>query len=380
MSARVEVHEANSREEQRAFLRLPWRLYRADPHWVPPLLSTIARTLDTERNPFFEHAEVRLYLAWRDGRPVGRIAAIVDGLHNDTHHEKTGFWGFFETERDPDVARALLDRAADDLRKRGMAEMRGPMSPSINGECGLLIEGFDDSPYVLMPYNPPYYAEFVEQAGLQRLKDFYAYFIDPGQLTPDLATRQRLEHLAQAIRKRHPELLVRPLDMRHFEAEVVTLGKLFNEARRDNWGFVPASDAELRLMARDMKPIVDPQIALLAEVAGETVGCAFALPDVGPILKKMNGRLFPFGWLHLLWGKRSIRRVRIIGYGALPAYRHMGVTARLMAELMHNTQQRGYNAAELGWVCETNAASVGTIEHAVHPRLYKRYRVYTKLL
>lgn len=185
----VEAREVTSPSERREFLRLPWRLYRSDPHWVPPLLSTIDRTLDARRNPFFEHAEMRLYLGWRDERPVGRIAAIIDNLHNEYHDESVGLWGFSEMERDPDVVDALLKTAAGDLHEHGMAEMRGPMSPSINGECGLLIEGFDDSPYVLMPYNPPYYPELVEQAGQQRLKDLYAYFIDPGQVTPDLESR-----------------------------------------------------------------------------------------------------------------------------------------------------------------------------------------------
>jgi len=340
----------------------------------------VGRTLDLDRNPFFEHADARLYLAWRDGRAVGRIAAIVNYLHNNYHAESVGFWGFFETERDPAVAGALLERAADELRERGMTEMRGPFSPSINAECGLLIDGFNLPPAVMMPYNPSYYPDLVEQAGLAPLKDLHAYLLVEEQAAADRKTIQRLERLAQAVRRRHPNLTVRPLDMSNYEADVIALGELFNTLRRGNWGFVPVTEPELRLLAREMKSVVEPDMVLVAELDGKPVGCVISLPDINPLLKKLNGRLFPFGWAHLLWRRRIVRRVRILGSGVLPAHRLVGVVPLLFYQLIRNGQRHGYEAAELSWVAEDNVNAVRTLESAVKPRLYKRYRIYTRQL
>jgi GNAT superfamily N-acetyltransferase len=283
----------------------------------------------------------------------------VDHRHNEHRHEAMGFWGFFETENDPAVSRALFGRAAADLRERGMTEMQGPMNPSVNNQCGLLVDGFDHPPAILMPYNPPYYPAFAEQAGLEPLEDLYAYFIDPERLARDPKRTQRLERLATSIRRRHPELTVRSIDLAHFEVDIRALGSLMERALNELPGHVPMPEEEMLFMTRDMKSIVDPGLVLLADVAGRPVGCAFGLPDINPILKRVNGRLFPFGW------------------GALPAYRHMGVMPLLMAHLIRNARDRGYTKAELSWIRETNTRSFGTLEHAVAPRLYKRYRLYT---
>ncbi len=376
----VEVREVASSRERDLFLRLPSRLYRSDPFWVPPLLSAVDKQLDPKRHPFFEHAEARLYLAWRGGRPVGRIAAIVNHLHNSYHNEKAGFWGFFETERDQQAAKALLDTAADTLRGFGMTKMSGPFNPSVNAECGLLVEGFNSPPVILMPYNPAYYPGLVEQAGLRPVKELYAYQLFEPDVSAGQASRQRVERLALAVRRRHPEITVRHLDMKRFEADVLTLGKLFDTARRDNWAFVPTTEAELRLMAREMKPVVVPELVLIAEVRGKPAGCMMALPDINLILRKLNGRLFPFGWARLLWGKRRIRAVRVFGSACLPEYRKLGVAALLFAHFIQTGLHLGYNTAELSWLAEGNVQSMRTLEAAVQPRLYKRYRIYGREL
>ena len=376
----VDVRQISGRRERRAFLRLPWQIYGADPHWVPPLLSAVDRTLDPGRNPFFEHGEAALYLAWRGTRPVGRIAAIVDRAHIEFHHEQVGFWGFFECENDPEAANALFEAAAADLRGRGMAEMRGPFNPSINSECGLLVEGFDSMPFVLMPFNPPYYVELVEGAGLTCHRTLYAFHVRAGQVAPGLPTIKRFERLAAAIRRRHPGLAVRTIDMARFEDEVLTFGRLFNTARRDNWGFVPMTDAEIRAMARDMRPIVDPGLVLACELDGEPVGCIMGIPDVSPVLKKMNGRLVPLGWLHFLLGKRRVHAARVFGAGTLPEHRHAGVTVLLIIEFIHRSLYAGYDAGEISWVAETNVRSLGVIEKAVQLTRYKTYRIYARTL
>ncbi|HUT34612.1 MAG TPA: N-acetyltransferase [Planctomycetota bacterium] len=379
-SSPVQVREAITRSERRAFLRLPWRLYRGDPNWVPPLLSSAARTLDAKRNPFYQHAESRLYLAWRGRRLVGRVIATVDRNYNEYHNDTMGFWGFFECENDPEAAKALLDQAADDLRSRGMTQMMGPMNPSTNGECGILVEGLGMPPAILMPYNPPYYPALIAQAGLEGVKDLLAYLLTSERLTPDCEQSQRAERLVALIRRRYPGLRVRNLCWETYAADVLTLGRILNAARRGNWGFVPTTEAELRAMARDMKPIVDRRMVFIAELDGQPVACLVALPDVNPILRRCNGRLLPFGWLRLLLGRRSLRQVRLFGTAILEECRHVGIAHVLFSEALRSFRQCGYQAAELSWVAEGNLNSTLAIEQFLKAERYKRYRIYGRPL
>ncbi|NQT87511.1 GNAT family N-acetyltransferase [bacterium] len=376
MAGPIEVREAESPRERRQFIRFPWTLYGSDPFWVPPLIRSVKRALDPQRDPFFDHAEMRLFLAWRDGEIVGRIASIVNYLHNNYHVDKMGFWGFFETAPDPDVARALLDAAADELRAHGLDEMSGPFNPSINAECGMLVDGFNLPPVALMPYNPAYYPDLVEAAGHTKLKDLYAYLVVDEQVGADRKTRQRLDRIAQRVRQRHPDITVRPLDMSVYEEEVGRLGDLFNAARRDNWGFVPTTDEEIRQMAADMKPILIPELVLVAERRGKPIGCMMSIPDINPLLKKCNGRLFPFGWFHLLMGRRTIHRMRIFGAAVHPEHRNLGVIPLLFVHYVEAGLRLGMDVGELSWVCEDNTQSIRTLEAAFKPNLYKRYRIY----
>ena len=380
MADDLEVRAVADARERTGFLHLPWAVYGADPCWVPPLLSAIDRVLDPGRNPFFEHAEAQLYLAWRSGRPVGRIAAIIDHAHNERYGETTGFWGFFETANDAQVADALFDAAGEWLAARGMTVMRGPFNPNINGEIGLLVDGFDSLPYVLMPYNPPYYVERVEAAGFARHMDLFAFHVRADQVAPEMPTIKRFERLAAAIRTRHPGLAVRAIDMARYDDEVLTFGRLFNTARRENWGFVPMTDPEIRAMARDMKPIVDPRLVIVCELDGEPVGCIMGLPDISPVLKKMNGRLLPFGWLRLLLGRRRVHAARVFGAGTLPEYRHAGVTVLLILEFIRRSLYEGYDAGEVSWVAASNLRSLGVIEKAIQLHRYKTYRIYERPL
>ncbi|MFW6164315.1 MAG: GNAT family N-acetyltransferase [Planctomycetota bacterium] len=383
MAGPVDIQEVRSPEGRQAFVELPWAILGDDPCWVPPLRSVAERTLDPERHPFFEHGEMTLFLARRGEEAVGRIAAIIDHAHNERNEAEgqgAGFWGFFETLNDPTVSSALFDAAAQHLRDRGMTVLRGPFSPNINGEIGLLVEGFDSMPYVLMPYNPAYYVERVEEAGFAKHKDLYAYLIHAERVASELPTMRRLERLAAAIQRRQPGLTVRSLDLGRYDEEVATLGRLFNQARSENWGFVPMTDAEVRAMARDMRPIADPVLIHIAELHGEPVGCIMGIPDLNPILKKMNGRLWPFGWLHLLLGKRRIHCARVFGVGTLPEYRKTGVTPLLINELRRHSLAAGYDTGELSWVTEDNIRSLRLIEQAIQPRRYKTYRIYQRPL
>jgi len=378
VSTAIDVREVGGRGERKLLLRLPWRLYAGDPHWVPPLLSSVDHALDPRRHPFFDHAEARLFLAWRGARPVGRIAAIVNRLHNEYHADATGFWGFFEAEGDPAIAAALLDAAAAWLRERGMTTMLGPFNPSINAECGLLIDAFDRPPAFLMPYNPPSYPQMVEQAGCRKHKDLFAYYLHYSMVDEDQATRRRMERIAAAVARRHPEVTLRTIDMANYAAEVAALAKLFNTAREHNWGYVPVTEAEALLMAREMKAILEPSCVIFAEVAGELAGCVMGLPDLGPVLRKVNGRLFPFGWVHLLGWRRRLHCMRIFGAGVLPKFRNLGIVPILFLQYIHNGTARGYDTGELSWVAEDNLASVRTLEAAFGARVYKTYRVYER--
>lgn len=376
----IEVRQVAGARERKLFLRLPWAIYTGDPNWVPPLVSSVDRTLDPQHNPFYEHAESRLYLAWRDGQPVGRIVATINRLHNERHGDKAGFWGFFESDEDPDVARALLAQAAEDLRSHGMAEMRGPFNPSINAECGLLVEGFGRPPSLMMPYNPPYYPELLEQAGHVKHKELFAYYLDQDMIAPGTEARARLERIDGLVRRRHPEVAIRTLDMSRYEQEVLALGELFNAARERNWGFVPVTRAELLHTAREMKPIIVPDCVIMAEVGSRLAGCTMGLPDIGPLLQKADGRLFPFGWFHLLFGRRRLDAMRIFGAAVHPDFRNLGIIPVLFLQFLRNTKARGFFWGELSWVAEDNLASVRTLEAAFKPRLYKRYRVYERQL
>ncbi len=380
MTNGVQIRRVDGKNERKQFLRFPWTVYEGDPYWVPPLLAAAERVLSPASNPFFQQGEIELYVAWRNGQPVGRIAAIIDRAHVERHSEKAGFWGFFEAVNDADVAGALFDAASAHLRQRGMAVMRGPFGPNINGECGLLVEGFDSMPYVLMPYNPPYYQELVEKAGFACHMELHAFRVEDYQVAPEQATVKRFERLAAAVHKRQPGLSVRTIDMSRYDDEVLALGRLFNTARRDNWGFVPASDAEIRTMARDLKRIVDPDLVLICEHDGKPVGCIMGIPDLSPVLKKMNGRMFPLGWLHFLLGKRRVRAARIFGAGVLPEYRSAGVTVLLIVEFIRRGLHADYNAGEISWVSASNVRSLGVIEKAIRLHRYKTYRIYERAL
>lgn len=380
MTNGVQVTRVNGKSERKQFLRFPWTIYSGDPHWVPPLLTAAGRALSPTTSPFFEQGEMDLYMAWRNGRPVGRIAAIIDRAHIKRYDEKTGFWGFFEAVNDVGVATALFDAAGAHLSERGMTMMRGPFGPNTNGECGLLVEGFDAMPYVLMPYNPSYYRELVKKTGFTCHMEMYAFHVEGIHVAPERTTVKRFERLAVAIQKRHPGLSVRTIDMTRYDDEVLAIGRLFNTARRDNWGFVPATDAEIRSMARDMKPIADPDLVLICELDGKPVGCIMGIPDVNPVLKKMNGRLFPFGWLHFLLGKRRVRAARVFGAGVLPEYRSAGVTVLLITEFIRRGLYAGYDEGEISWVSASNIRSLGVIEKAVQLRRYKTYRIYERSL
>lgn len=371
-TAGVRVEPVGSRSDLRAFLRLPWRIYQGDPHWVPPLLVEQRKLLDRRRHPFHRHADVEYYLARRDDRVVGRIAAIVNHRHVEFHGETVGFFGFFECQDDPAVAQALLDRAESWLAARGMTSMRGPMNFSTNEECGLLVDGFDEPPMIMMTYNPPFYERLLEGAGLRKEKDLLAYLIREIQ-EPERLLRgvSRLGERAGAT--------VRPIRLKELPREIERIREVYNSAWEKNWGFVPMTEAEFDEMAKQMKQIVDPELCLIAELNGEVAGFQLALPNYNQAIRHANGRLLPFGIVRLLWHARRIDEVRVITLGVKPEYRRLGLDAMMILRAYRRAIELGYRRSEASWILEDNAMMRRILER-LGWIVYKTYRVYEKPL
>ncbi|MCM2254062.1 MAG: N-acetyltransferase [Vicinamibacteria bacterium] len=353
-------------------MALPYRLYDGDPGWAPMLRRDARDLVDPRRNPFYEHADLELFLARRGRRVVGRVGAIVNRRHNEVHADRVGFFGFFECEDDAEAAAALLQAAEGWLRDRGCDAMRGPVSPSMNDEAGLLVEGFETPAALMMPHNPPRYAGLLEAHGLARARDLYAY------QTWEHGVPERLIAGARRVQERYG-VRVRSLDKKRIAAELARVKQVYNAAWEHNWGFVPFTDREMEHLAKQLLPVVDPALALFAEVDGQTVGVAVALPDLNVALRKNpSGRLFP-GILKVLWAARRIDRVRVIILGALPEWHRRGLDALLYARIWENGRARGVRWAEAGWVLEDNPLMRNAlVRMGFEP--YKTYRVYEKAI
>jgi GNAT superfamily N-acetyltransferase len=330
----------------------------------------VRKLLSPAKNPFFQHAEARYFLARARGRVVGRIAAIKNDAHNREHGDRVGFWGFFESVDDQAVANALFDAAAAWVRDRGFDTLRGPMNPSVNDDCGLLVDGFDTPPALMMPHNPRYYVTLTEAAGFRKAMDLICYQ-SMGYDMPE-----RLVRATRLVAERKG-ITMRSLDMKRFNEEVELVKRIYNAAWEKNWGFVPLTNAEIDHLAKQLKPVVVPELVCFAEKDGETIGFAIALPDLNVALKhNPSGRLFP-GILKVLWHARKISRVRIPLLGALKEYRNTGVDALMYAWIWEKGVARGYHWGEAGWILETNTAMTnGLLRMGFRP--YKTYRVYDR--
>lgn len=362
------VRPVRTRRDLGRFLRLPFGIYADHPHWVAPLLVERRAFLDRRKNPFFRHSEAELLLAERGGEPVGRIAAIDNRRHLETYRDGTGFFGFFECVDDPEVAQRLVAAAAGWVRARGLARLRGPMSFTINDECGLLVDAFDRPPVLLMSYNPPYYAHLLERAGFVKAQDLFAYRMDVPERVPE-----RLAAAAAAVAERG--IVVRKLDFARFDEEVERVHRIHSQAWAENWGAVPLTVDEMRALAAELKPLADRDLVFLAEEAGEPVGVSVTVPDIHQALKRAHGRLLPFGLLKILWAKRRIDAVRVLIMGVLPSHRNRGVDAAMYARMIEEARRKGYRWGEMSWVLESNPAMCRIIERLGGER-YKTYRIY----
>lgn len=363
----IQVLPASDKKTFKEFLNLPFKLYAKDPFWVSPLLRDVKEQFST-KNPFFKHAEVFPFIARIDSQTVGRITAIYNSAHIEFHGEQIGFFGFFECIDNPDVAKALIERVKQWLKEKGMRILRGPVNFSTNEECGLLIGGYDSSPMIMMPYNFSYYPRLLEQCGLIKAKDLFAYIIDVPETIPEKVIR--IARIAQTH-----NISVRPLNLRVFKEEMKVFKEIYNSAWERNWGFVPMTDEEINCTAKKLKPIIIPELTFIVECNEAPVGFMMLLPDFNYALKRLNGRLLPFGIFKALWYSRKIKDLRLPLLGIREGFRRQGADALLFVEGLKAIKKLGYKRIEFSWVLEDNIPVQRFIE-MYEGRLYKTYRIY----
>jgi GNAT superfamily N-acetyltransferase len=373
----IEVRPVQGRRELTTFIKLPFRLHRGTP-WVPPLIFERRRFLDRARNPYFLHADAEYFLAWRDGRPVGRITGQVDRRWDQFQGGSDGQFGFIEAEDDPEVFEALLGAAEDWVRARGRERLIGPMDFTTNDECGLLIEGYEREPMILEPWHPPYYRERIEALGYSKAIDLLMWWLELGGLKQGDRFHDAIHAVADKVESEHG-ITVRNMRKRDLEAEIGRFMEVYNEAWERNWGFVPLTEAEVRNHARILKPVLDERWAFIAERNGEVLGASLTLPDVNQATRGMNGRLLPFGWLRYLLGRRKIDRVRVFALGVKPEYQHTGIAARFYVRHVETAKVAPQDKGDQGWILETNEPMNRAME-GMGGKIVKKYRLYEKSL
>jgi hypothetical protein len=358
------------------FLEVSYGIYRDDPHWVAPLLMDLKKVF-TDANPLFQHAEMQLWVATQGGRDVGRIAGVLDHNHNKFAKDQAAFFGFFECVDDAAVSRQLFAKVLEWARAKGMKRALGPMNPTTNDECGLLVEGFDSAPVIMMTYNPRYYIELIEAEGFRKAKDLLAFNMDLAKIPFD-----RLGRIAAKIRQRNPELKFRPLLRKTLVQDLVKVKEVYNAAWEANWGFVPMTDAEVDFMAARLKPLLMEGITWLAEAGDEPVGFLLALPDYNIPLQSLRGHLLTpklLGFIPYLLGWKCPRRTRVVTLGMKEKYRNKGLESAMLIEGLKVGMNAGVTESEASWILEDNVSMCRVLE-AIGGVRYKTYRIYERSL
>lgn len=366
----LRVEEVADPKRLNDFVDLPFRLYRSDPNWVPPLKNEVKTTLDPKKNPFWQHSSGKLYVALRDGVVVGRIAAMVDYNFIQFQEQKSGYFGFFESVDDFEVASALFQKAVEFNREKGMERFYGPMNPSTNDEVGFLVDGFGTPPYIMMTHTHKYYLDLAERFGFRKAKDLYAFYVDAAQ-----APIAYLERLSAMVKNRLKNLTVRPVRLADFGTEAKRIKEVYNDAWSRNWGFVPMTDAEFDDMAKRLKNLIVPELVLIAEIDGKPVGVSLGVPNYNEVLRHLDGRLGPLGFVKFLWYRNKIKTARLVIMGVRKDYRKAGIEAIFFLESFKEGQRRGYVGGELSWTLEDNDM-VNRPIIKMGGKVYKTYRVY----
>jgi hypothetical protein len=369
----VTVRPVEGRRDLKRFIELPYRLRRDDAQWVPPLRFERRQFLDRRRNPYFRHADAEYFLAERDGEVVGRITAQVDRRWDEFQGGSDGMFGFLELENDPEVVRALIGTASTWVRERGRERILGPMDFTTNDECGLLVDGYADQPIILQPWNPPYYKDLLEGLGMTKAMDMRMWDLWLGKLRAGNEFDPMIEAAAKISEDKG--VVVRNMRKRELEAEIARFMEVYNEAWSRNWGFVPITEEECAFQARNLKPILVEDWAMIAELDGKVVGAALTLPDFNQVLAKMNGRILPLGWWHFLTGRRKVDRVRVFALGVKREYQHLGVAAALYKRHRETAEYMPQKGGQTGWILETNKSMNRAME-GMGGSIAATYRLY----
>jgi len=372
--AAVELVRVANRDELERFIHLPWTLYPHDSLWVPPLKSELRRLLSPGRHPFWNTARRELFLAVRGGKPVGRIAAIIDDEYNKFHRELMGVWGFFECARDSEAAAALFSAAEKWVKSQGMTFLRGPLNPSTNYEIGMLLEGFHLPPVIMMPWNPPYYLDLVAENGFVKEKDLHSML-----LTADTRASTRVEKLADRIR-RNNNVTIRPGVRSEFDRELAIIKEIYLDSWSNHWGFVPMSEGEFEEVGRQLRRLVDPELVLFVDYENEPAAMVVILPDLNPLLKRLNGKIGVTGIFKYLYYRRKLHGLRAILFGIKQKYQRLGIPMLYFDHLNKLLRaQSQYTHLELGWNLEDNT-NINQFEFDIGADIYKRYRIFRKEL
>ncbi|MCD6579472.1 hypothetical protein J7L48_08340 [bacterium] len=362
------VNEVKNKKDLKNFIEFPYGLYANYPNWVPPLKSELYALFNDKKNPFFEHAEIKLFIATENGMVVGRIASIIDRKFIEFQEENTGYFGFFEAIDNQRVVNELFEKAEAFLKDNNIESVIGPMNPSTNEECGFLLEGFDSTPLVMMTYTPEYYIRLTENAGYNKVKDLFAFHSKLNEKLPE-----KVEHIYEKVLKRN-KIKLRHMDMKNYKKEIETIKILYNGAWEKNWGFVPMTESETDKMAKDLKDLIVPELVQFAEVGGKTVAFMWTSPDYNYVMKKLKGKLNIFTFLK---EKKNIKWVRLITFGILKDYRKMGIDALFFKDALDTAKKMGYTDAEFSWVLEENVL-VHRAAKVMGGELYKKYRIVGK--
>ncbi len=368
----IEIRPVETSKELKTFVKLPWKIYKNNPYWAPPLIADQMKILNKEKGTFFQFGEAELFLAYDGKEPVGRITAHVDHHYEKYRDDRTGRFGFFECVNDQSVADALFERAIDWVKEKGKKRIEGPYSFTLYDTSGLLYKGFDSMPVVLLPYNPEYYNDLLTNAGFEKAIDWFAFMVrNTVELKPSfMKIRERI--MRQGVR-------IEKIDMKNLDKAVELIGPIFNEAWMENWGHVPFTDGQLEDLKEELKYVVVPDLTYLAFINDKCVGFSLTAKDANPALKKANGRLFPFGLVKMLLEMKKIKRLRTIAMGVLKEYRHRGLDTLFYLNTIEEGIKLGYTESECSIIVETNQRMIGALEHLQAER-YKTYRFYQKEL
>jgi len=375
----VTIRPVGSRRERKRFVKVPFHLHRDHPQWVAPLIFERMEFLNPGKNPWFDHAEAQLFVAERDGEPVGRISVQVDSRWDEFQGGNDALFGFFETVDDQEVVKALFEAAREWAAVRGRERLLGPMDFTTNDELGILIEGFERRPMILEPWHPPFYQRLIEAEGFGKAMDLLMWELQFGELKEGEAFDPSIHEAAKKALQ-DEGITIRNMRKRDMTAEVKRFMDVYNEAWGNNWGFVPITDAEVAYQAKHLKQVLDENWTYIAEKDGEAVGAALTLPDINQVMAKLNGRLLPFGWLKFLTGKSKIDQLRVFALGVKHDYRHTGVAAGLyLRHLEEAAKPGGIGGGEMGWILETNKPMNRAME-GMGGKVVKRYRLYERAL